>query len=48
MENGIRLIPESPFERECIKFIDSKGIDKLVWEDEWNKTGNLLITTKKG
>lgn len=41
-EDGIDLVPETEFERECVKHIAGKSIT-AKFEDSWNRTGNLEI-----
>jgi hypothetical protein len=41
-EDGITLVPESDYERECLKVIYGKAL-KTVYEDSWNRTGNLKL-----
>ena len=41
-EDGIDLVPETEFEKECIKHIAGKTIT-AKFEDSWNRTGNLEI-----
>ena len=42
-ENGISLVPETEFEKECLRHIYGKAL-KTQWEDNWNQTGGLEIT----
>jgi len=42
-ENGIQLIPESDFERDCLAHIADKGNLKSEWDDAWVPR-NLEIT----
>lgn len=41
-EHGIDLIPETDFEKECIRHIAGK-ILTAKFEDDWNNSGNLEI-----
>lgn len=34
-ENGIELIPESDFERDCLRHIADKGHLKAAYKDAW-------------
>lgn len=42
-ENGIELVPETDFEKECLSHIYSKGISKIEWTDSWERKGNLKL-----
>ena len=41
-KHGIKLIPESDWDRECLGHIDSKKVT-CHFEDQWDKKGNFLI-----
>lgn len=41
-EYGIKLIPESKYEEECLSHIGGKQI-KAQFSDSWNRTGSLKI-----
>lgn len=44
-ENGIELVPETEFEKQCLKKIAHETVS-MKWTDEWNQSGNLKIEAK--
>ena len=42
-ENKIELVPESEFDKECLKFISSYGPIYAEWTDKREETGNLIL-----
>ena len=44
-ENGVDLIPETDFEKECIKHISNKQLT-AEFEDNWDQKGNLQLRFK--
>lgn len=42
-EYGIELIPETDFERDCLRHVQEQVNVTLQFEDAWNRTGNLKI-----
>jgi hypothetical protein len=45
-EHGIELIPETEFEKECLRLIANRAVTP-VWTDSWNRSGNLKIEAKE-
>lgn len=43
---GIELIPENNFEIECLKHLFDHKPVSVVFEDNWNNTGNLIVQGK--
>lgn len=43
-EYSVKLLPESQFERECLKLLKDSSIKSKQFEDAWNGTGPLIIT----
>lgn len=41
-ENAIELVPESEYERECLKLISGKSVS-ANWTDRWEQNGNMRI-----
>lgn len=42
-ENSIRLVPESDWERDCLRSLKNRGIEKMEFEDYWNQVGYLQL-----
>lgn len=42
-ENSIKLVPESPWEIECLKELRCADITTRNFEDDWDRTGPLII-----
>ena len=42
-EGSVKLIAETSFEREALQRLNSKGVDKIRFEDDWNQTGALIL-----
>lgn len=47
-EDGIDLVPESNFERDCLKDLKGRSIKKIYFEDKWESSGNLLVDFNTG
>jgi hypothetical protein len=43
-EDGVILVPESPFEINALKELKKSSIKKMRFEDEWMQTGKFIIT----
>jgi len=43
-EHKIVLIPETEFEAEALRLLASRSIEKVRFQDSWNRTGGLEIT----
>lgn len=41
-ELGIKLTPETDWEKECLNHIDGKNVS-AHFEDRWERKGNFLI-----
>lgn len=44
-ENEVEFIPETEFEKECLKLIANKNIIP-VWTNAWEQGGNLKFNIK--
>ncbi|MHC4315219.1 MAG: hypothetical protein ACYSW3_22470 [Planctomycetota bacterium] len=42
LESGIKLIPETDFEKECLKHIANKTL-KSSSQDTWHQTGPVTL-----
>lgn len=42
-ENSIKLIPENEYEREKLKRLQQRGVEKVQFEDAWNSQGALIL-----
>jgi hypothetical protein len=42
-ENSIKLIPESEWEKEALQRLKNRGINKMQFQDEWNREGWLRL-----
>ena len=41
--DGVRFIPETPFEEECLRMIADHGIVKAQYHDNWDRKFPLEI-----
>lgn len=42
-EHGIELIPETPFEKECLVHLARQNSITVKFEDQWDQTGPVKI-----
>lgn len=45
-EYGIELIPESQFEKDCLRHLYTRQPVTAKFEDEWDCKGNLILEGK--
>ena len=45
-ENSIKLCPESEWEKEALKRLKNRGVNKMQFQDEWNREGWLRLEHK--
>lgn len=44
--NGITLMPETPFDKECLEYISDKVLTTR-YDDTWHRSGPLVLTFKQ-
>lgn len=42
-ETAVRLVPENEWERTALAELRQKGVEKIEWQDDWNRTGWLQL-----